>query len=1253
MDYRFESLNDDEFQALCQAILVKTHPNVQCFPLGQADGGRDAIAFIPSKDGAQNFIVFQVKFTKNPSAKNERKSIQELVKAEAQKINRLAKKGAIKYYLMTNITGSGGLDVGAIDKVHDELSALLNIEAHCWWRDDIARRLDGERDIKWSYPKILDPIHFFEIFVRHGADPNEQRRAATLKSYIAEQFRRDSQLKFKQVDLLKDINALFVDVPVAIIRPLHLVNDPNWSQKLSEMRLSHLATGFQPKATFLDGRHNHQGETVGAYELLSRADVVQNFPLIVLEGAPGQGKSTVTQYLCQSYRRRLINSTPDKLDAELSQSPDLLLIPFRFDLRDYATWLSGKDPFSEDDGAPLPSASGSVLESFVAAHIVKHTGQSFSVDDLVAVARLSQILIVLDGFDEVADVSTRNRLVEEIFDSAKRLGAISSKLQVIVTSRPAAFANSPGFPHEQWQHLHLLSLPRQAIEVYANKWLDARNADIFEKKSVLNLLRDKLEQDHVRDLARNPMQLAILLNLISVQGESLPDERTSLYGKYIEIFFNRESEKSLIVRDNRKLVINVHRFIAWNLQLEVENNGPGNIAEPRLKSMIHNYLQEIGGNATLLDNLFVGMKERVGALVSRIQGTYEFEVQPLREYFAACHLYDTAPDTGRAGTVPEIFSTIASNFFWLNVTRFFAGCYSTGELSSLIHGLEDLSRRDRFALISHPRKLGVALLSDYVFDQYPNIADKLVEFIVDEPGYRILVSNILASPGEPILRLPTRSGQRVLVEKCKATLEIERGTDVVFATCVILRANATDDKLISIWADLRQNFSDDLDWLMIGEFLNISHTLDHEQCFSIIKDTNGAALSLIGHSGRFDLVKREPLLLRKALEEFLDRDQFSVIYGLSKDYEERFFRTFSFYFGKFGMEALFSLSNLPETIEEIEMRFSGVESVGDYGIDTIRINENPAWVSKKFQDVFHVFLKSEPAQWRSELKLWRSLLEDLRTEFGDRRAIFSIAVRIISHFNVFRGSRVNLFDQSAPVIDMAMSARYLRNDLEWWRMNFSLSVGADSARRIFMLISLASWMPLDKFADLQPEISLFLDGLSVAELLQVLEWKDEYHWRYRVRRYEKLNRERLLGTPIGKNKRFAALLACLLPSTHSYLVYQRFLVGYENSDNFILAVCSQILSARAYLVKNSWTQALPVISLAYQNGLNTETVQNRRDAKKETFEMADAILVCRNPNVYPLSLVNKAQEILTILAGKEAELVGDVSERDGWFGRNK
>lgn len=41
--YLYERLGEKRFQQLCNALLVREFPDVMCFPVGQKDGGRDAV----------------------------------------------------------------------------------------------------------------------------------------------------------------------------------------------------------------------------------------------------------------------------------------------------------------------------------------------------------------------------------------------------------------------------------------------------------------------------------------------------------------------------------------------------------------------------------------------------------------------------------------------------------------------------------------------------------------------------------------------------------------------------------------------------------------------------------------------------------------------------------------------------------------------------------------------------------------------------------------------------------------------------------------------------------------------------------------------------------------------------------------------------------------------------------------------------------------------------------------------------------
>ena len=55
MDYPFENLDPERFQQFCQALLTKEFPNIQCFPVAQPDGGRDALSYL-SEDEERGFI---------------------------------------------------------------------------------------------------------------------------------------------------------------------------------------------------------------------------------------------------------------------------------------------------------------------------------------------------------------------------------------------------------------------------------------------------------------------------------------------------------------------------------------------------------------------------------------------------------------------------------------------------------------------------------------------------------------------------------------------------------------------------------------------------------------------------------------------------------------------------------------------------------------------------------------------------------------------------------------------------------------------------------------------------------------------------------------------------------------------------------------------------------------------------------------------------------------------------------------------
>ena len=117
MDYQIENLGDERFQELSQALLAREFQDLQCFPVGQPDGGQDAISWTIDSGKDKGFLVFQIKFTRKPLAEKEpHKWLISVLEKEGPKIKALIPKGAKSYYLLTNIPGTAHL--GIVSKIY-------------------------------------------------------------------------------------------------------------------------------------------------------------------------------------------------------------------------------------------------------------------------------------------------------------------------------------------------------------------------------------------------------------------------------------------------------------------------------------------------------------------------------------------------------------------------------------------------------------------------------------------------------------------------------------------------------------------------------------------------------------------------------------------------------------------------------------------------------------------------------------------------------------------------------------------------------------------------------------------------------------------------------------------------------------------------------------------------------------------------------------------------------------------------------
>jgi hypothetical protein len=284
----------------------------------------------------------------------------EQIRKEKSKIKRLIPKGAKEYYLITNVPGTSHLDVGSMDELNSLFAQVIEIPFTCWWRDDLDRRLDSAWSVKWAYPSLMTGQDMLVSILNTGLIERAADRRAAILSYIATQYGEDEEVKFKQVELQNKILDLFVDLPVSWKIPEENregIGEPHLPVT-KEMLDSGLPSAsniqkFSRNQAIHFYRHRRQ-ETLAAASVLLNSGFSAFASQCVLEGAPGQGKSTIVQYLCQVHRIKLLKKNDELKRLPGDHRDAAIRLPIKLDLRDYATWLDGSDPFAPRE-ASIPS----------------------------------------------------------------------------------------------------------------------------------------------------------------------------------------------------------------------------------------------------------------------------------------------------------------------------------------------------------------------------------------------------------------------------------------------------------------------------------------------------------------------------------------------------------------------------------------------------------------------------------------------------------------------------------------------------------------------------------------------------------------------------------------------------------------------------------------------------------------------------------------------------------------------------------
>ncbi|QIJ76949.1 hypothetical protein CLZ_21625 [Methylobacterium sp. CLZ] len=609
---------------------------------------------------------------------------------------------------------------------------------HIWTSSELSRYLDIYQDLRNRNAAWITTSDALIAIMRSLA-PSEQFfetiQRALSNSLMANQYVRLRDAGHSTAEPIR-VADVFVDLPLEVLQENNdILHDKDSNQDAIKPEYLRRAGNGLIVEALADVLNNKFVNTTDR-----DWEGVRPGNRIVIKGGPGQGKSTIGQFLVQKLQAQLLLASGiSRLSHEVRRVANAVSsnpVGALHTVNRYPILL------------PLPAFADRLasVDSHIRHTIIEEVRYIINRDAAPSMSTTSDLrewlkvypwIVVMDGLDEVPPGDIRTILINEIKSFFLEVSQCNADVVVIVTTREQNYRDELDL--DLWDHWSLAKLqPKQAI-AYASSLTRHLLPNIEERTRVLTILEEASQVEMTRRLMISPLQITILVALVDLRG-SLPGDRWQLFHRYFHVLREREEQKGLwfseILKRQRRVIEDIHFISGFILHLKGERAGGGSayfsrdnfkrLVEARLRSEDDD--QSSSSVVALATKIDLIARERLVLLSSQITGQVAFDVRSLQEYAAAAFI-----TSGNERSIRLRMSAISGSSHWTHVFQIAASrCFSETSFSFLRDDIVAICRelddsandvRDRYCLSGG--RLALLLLEDGIASDSPNFRRRI------------------------------------------------------------------------------------------------------------------------------------------------------------------------------------------------------------------------------------------------------------------------------------------------------------------------------------------------------------------------------------------------------------------------------------------------------------------------------------------------------------------------------------------------